>query len=101
MIPAIAKHSDNFQCVECSTAIMKASNQEGIIGEIVSFQAKGDMGKRAENVWSDIGQKTISTNGYHQGVLVNGKVYDNIHTNGIHLDAWKADVHSIEGINFF
>jgi len=33
--------------------------------------------------------RKISINGRHRGVLIDGKVYDNIHTNGIDLEDWK------------
>ncbi|WP_445012645.1 papain fold toxin domain-containing protein [Aquimarina mycalae] len=39
----------------------------------------------------------ISTNGYHYGVEVDGKVFDNIHTGGIDYSDWKADFEVLVG----
>lgn len=100
IIPSIAKQFDNFQCVDCADAIMDALKQEGISGEIVTLQARGRMDTQSGNVWSDTAGKNISTNGHHRGVLVDGKVYDNIHTEGIDYNAWKNDFYSIQGIDF-
>ena len=85
---------DNLQCVECADAIINALKAEGISGEIVTLQANST--KRGF-IWSDTAGKTISENGHHRGVLVDGKVYDNIHTEGIDYDAWRADFDVIGG----
>ena len=94
IIPSIAKQFDNLQCVECADAIINALKAEGISGEIVTLQANST--KRGF-IWSDTAGKTISENGHHRGVLVDGKVYDNIHTEGIDYDAWRADFDVIGG----
>jgi hypothetical protein len=101
IIPSVARRFGDFQCVECADAILAALKKEGIEdAKIISLQAKGRMDTRSGNVWSDTAQRTISTNGHHRGVLIDGKVYDNIHKQGVDVDTWKNDFHSIEGIDY-
>jgi RHS repeat-associated protein len=94
IIPSVARQFDNFQCVDCADAILAALKQEGITGEIVTIQANST--KRGF-IWSDTAGEVISKNGHHQGVLVEGKVYDNIHTEGIDYDVWRADFDVVGG----
>lgn len=56
-------------------------------------------------IWSDTAGKTISQNGFHTGIEFNGKVYDNIHTDGIEYEKWLDDFYatgerSIEFLDF-
>ena len=47
--------------------------------------------KKWTTIWSDKIGANISENGFHVGVLYNGKVYDNISKSGVPIDEWLAD----------
>ena len=53
----------------------------------------------AANIWSDIMQTNISTNGRHQAVQVRNMVFDNVHKNGIEYNKWIKDFFSPTGYN--
>lgn len=63
-------------------------SQSKIHGSIIDIQTPTTKGLSAK-IWSDTAVRKISINGRHRGVLIDGKVYDNIHTNGIDLEDWK------------
>jgi RHS repeat-associated protein len=88
IIPAIAKQFKNLHCADCADAIVDALKKEGISGEIITLQA--NQTKRGF-IFSETADKIISENGMHRGVLVDGKIYDNIHTEGIDYDDWLKD----------
>ncbi|MEM1119736.1 MAG: papain fold toxin domain-containing protein, partial [Bacteroidota bacterium] len=83
IIAKTAKKFKNLECVECADAIMDVLKKEGISGEIVTLEANSN--KRGF-IWSDFAKKNISENGHHRGVLVDGKVYDNVHPEGINYE---------------
>jgi RHS repeat-associated protein len=87
-ITTIAKKFDNFQCDKCAAAIGKEFKKKGISAEIVELKTAA-FNKGGEYIWNDRVQGTISTNGYHVGVLYEGKVYDNIYPEGIEYKDWQ------------
>jgi len=95
-IPAITQQFDNFQCMECADNVVSALKEKGISGEILEITTNGNKGM-AGNIWSDVAGKNISTNGKHKAVLVDGKVYDNIHKDGIDYNKWIEDLFSPTG----
>lgn len=48
-------------------------------------------------IWSDIRGMNISENGIHRGVEYNGRVYCNVHPEGLPLEVWKHDFMSRYG----
>ena len=87
------KYADKpFPCVDCASDIVIALKKEGISGEEIILQYKGGRGF----ILSDKAghDKAISTTGMHKGVLVDKKVFDNIHTDGIPYEAWLKDFSS-------
>ncbi len=82
----IADNYGNYQCVAAKDAMvsyLKNNNQDY---EIISiqFNHKGI-------VYSDIYDKEISKNGFHTGVLYNGRVYCNVHPTGLTTAKWLND----------
>ncbi len=78
---SITKKWGDFKCVECADEVKNM------------LISKGLNGKQLFNIWSDIANKNISTNGFHTGILLDGKVYDNIFKDGILLEDWLTDLH--------
>ena len=84
----ITQKWENFDCVPCAKELASALKKKGHSGEIIELGTTapgGVIGSAAKNY----GQ--ISTNGRHVGVLVDGKIYDNIHKDGISFDKWIKD----------
>lgn len=97
IIPSIARQFGNLDCVPCADAIKSALKGEGISGEIVTLQANSS--KRGF-IYSETGIKgehIISKSGLHRGILVDGKMYDNIHTDGINYQDWLNDFDVLGG----
>ena len=91
-----AKGFDLFQCDKAVNSIVSNLTREGFGGEIISLQAKTEAGLISNtNLWSNTINSVISNNGFHTGVLVDGKVFDNIHVNGIDYKNWVKDFESI------
>jgi hypothetical protein len=40
-------------------------------------------------------ENLLVRNGFHTGILYEGKVYDNIHPNGISYQKWLDDFHGV------
>lgn len=91
---AAKKYSKLFQCVECSETVIAALKKEGLQGELITLKAPNN-----RNIWSDVLNKNISENGVHHGVLVDGKIFDNLNPNGIDYDTWIKAFASPEGFN--
>lgn len=88
MIQYITEKFGNFECLACADAVIKNLKKADIQGQIVELNAKGNKSRMAGNIYNETVETLISTNGRHRGVLVEGKVYDNIYKNGIELDEW-------------
>jgi RHS repeat-associated protein len=89
-ITQITKKYKNLQCTECANAIRVALKNKGLHGEIVTLRFGG--GLTPNIVSKTVGFKqAISLNRMHRGVLFEGKVFDNIHKNGIELSKWLND----------
>ena len=79
IISKITRKFDNLECEECAEAVVKELQSLGIKGEIIDVKATVT---KYGGLWSDKEGKVISTNGFHRAILVDGKVYDNIHKTG-------------------
>lgn len=85
----------NFKCVECANEIKANLLNKGLHGEQIELMAN-NKGMIVSDTYSFT--EAISTNGYHTGILYEGKVYDNIHKTGIILSDWINDFYSSRGI---
>lgn len=89
----VTSQFDNFKCMECSDALVSALKQNNYSGEIINLSTSS-ANRINGHIWSDTAGKLISTNGKHKAIMVDGKVYDNIHKKGISFEDWKADFHT-------
>lgn len=62
-----------------------------IIAHLVNYIEKGKTNGVQAQIFSKTQNDVISTNGYHYGIEVDGKVFDNIHTEGVDYNTWKSD----------
>ncbi len=83
----------NLKCMPLAKDIARDLKLEGIKGEFIDIESKG-----GPFIWSNKEQGSISENGKHRGVLVNGIVYDNIHREGVPEDMWIKDFDAPGGI---
>ena len=93
-ISKIAGKYKNLECVECADDIMNFLKKFGLEGELkeLDISKLEKVNQKYTKIWSDNVGTYISDNGKHVGVLFNGKIYDNIHVNGINLDEWLSDM---------
>ena len=89
IISKITRKFDNLECEECAEAVVKELQSLGIKGEIIDVKATVT---KYGGLWSDKEGKVISTNGFHRAILVDGKVYDNIHKTGTNFSEWWSDL---------
>ena len=85
-----------FQCVKCAKAIRKALKAEGHHGEWIVLKPKG---KREFMVCITYDENTsITQTGIHVGIRVAGKVFDNLHANGLAYEDWVKDFDAHGGV---
>jgi hypothetical protein len=78
---------EKFKCTECSSAIRDAFQKAGLRGEVVRIE-----NVTGRNIYhDDFG--VIGESGFHEGVRVGNRVYDNLHgVNGVPIDEWMRKV---------
>jgi len=87
LVGKIAKkyESIDFSCQDCARDILKELNSIGVeakLREVVTPYP---------NIYSVKKGTNIAEGGYHWGVEVDGKVFDNIHIDGIDASKWFSD----------
>lgn len=87
----IAKQYDNFQCTECAKSIKNYLENNGLNGVHIKMQCKTDSGNYIGNIALKSEDIIISGNGYHEVILFNNKVYDNIYPYGIDYEDWLSN----------
>ena len=85
----IAGEFGDFECKKAAKSMADYLRKNGKRAEIITIHFLGGRGY----VWSDIANKTISTNGVHVGILFNGIVFCNVHPLGLPEAQWVADFH--------
>jgi RHS repeat-associated protein len=95
LMAGIASKFAILECVPCAKALVNAAigNSESVV--IHSVQANGN-----QFLWSEIAQKSISNNGYHVGVEIDGLIYDNISSKGISVENWYSQFDARYGVTF-
>ena len=89
---SIAKqNASNFSCVPCAQNIIEALSKEGIEYNILRIKSNNTQSFIGSRIFSKTKDDIISTNGYHYGIEVDGKVFDNIHTDGVDYNKWRDD----------
>jgi Papain fold toxin 2 len=86
-----------LQCRECAEKIRAALIAAGYHGKVVTIKC----GRRDFILCLsyDGGKETITLNGQHIGVLVGGRVFDNLHPDGVLFENWLADFEGFGGIS--
>lgn len=93
-IDAIASSYEIFRCLEAADAMQRVLIQSGIRGIRIelSMPHYGGVGTLG-SIYADEGRfvgQTIATNGWHVGIEVSGKVYDNnFHTACLGSTGWR------------
>uniref|UniRef100_B8HUB9 Tox-PL-2 domain-containing protein n=1 Tax=Cyanothece sp. (strain PCC 7425 / ATCC 29141) TaxID=395961 RepID=B8HUB9_CYAP4 len=95
-ITSIASRFGDFECEPCADAIEKFLRQQGISGKRIKLYTGSALGLYG-NIFHDGLERNISTNGRHQGVIVelDGQeiVFDNIHHEGVERTKWLLNFH--------
>lgn len=93
----IASNYKNLECVECANSLqdyLKSLNMNGTRINLTAKNAYQDI------IYSNSFGEAISYNGKHTAILFNGKVYDNIHPNGLSFNEWVSDFDSTGIISY-
>ncbi|MDJ0797304.1 MAG: papain fold toxin domain-containing protein [Calothrix sp. MO_167.B12] len=81
-----------YQCYECAKAVMLWLQEKEIKGRIIKVQTSDGedyiISIRLENQGIN---KSITLNGIHYGVEVQGKVFDNLSVEGLTIKDWLDD----------
>ena len=86
----IAGKYDNLKCVEAANEMKDYLVKNGLQGIQVSIKYQRDF------IVSDTyGTEAISKNGFHTGIMYDGIIYDNIHSNGIPYLDWLNDINGV------
>ncbi|OKH56361.1 hypothetical protein NIES2101_00855 [Calothrix sp. HK-06] len=95
-ITAIASHFPLFKCVECAVAIKIFLVELGIQGKQIKIYT-GSTEEPYCNIYHEVLQENISTNGRHEAIAVciNGEevIFDNIHPQGIARIDWLNNLY--------
>ncbi len=91
----IARKYGKYQCLAAAKAMAKYLYEKKIDAKIVKLWYITDL--KFPYLYSDSAQDVISTNGVHYGVLLNGKIYCNIHPKGLAKLEWINDFNCSRG----
>lgn len=75
-----------YKCDTFAKLLVKELAKRGLTGKIITL--KGLFGNIDSSRWKN-GKEAIADNTFHQGVEVNGKVYDNLVFDGLSKEAWR------------
>ena len=84
------------QCVEAANAMADHLRKNGQNYMFAEFMFEG-WPNRNFVVSRSRGWMTISDNGYHIGILFNGRIFCNVHPQGLPHNAWFADFEGLGG----
>lgn len=93
---SITKRFGLNQCQDCANALAEELLRLGVKGKVLRIQALGARpyimmsDANFKLPWGGSAEYSITTNGFHYGVLVGSTVYDNIHRGGITQDDWLS-----------
>ena len=96
-ISSIATKYKNLECEPCANKLMDCIKNNGINGKKISMSAQNAY---QDIIYSNSFGEAISYNGKHFAIEFNGKVYDNIHPNGIEFNEWISDFDSSGVISY-
>ena len=88
-LPEIAKKHKTFECKESANAMLQLIQKKKQNGSIIEIRYDGIGLHNA--IWSESRSMVISEDGYHCGIMYNGRVYCNVHPEGLPYDIWCSD----------
>jgi hypothetical protein len=85
-----------LECDKCAIAVLAWLNEQGISGKVLKLKTKqrNDLYIISDRLSSE---ESITENGTHYGVMVFGKVFDNLSREGMSREAWLSDFHCRSG----
>ncbi|MEA5593713.1 papain fold toxin domain-containing protein [Rivularia sp. UHCC 0363] len=96
-ITIIASRFKMFECVECAQTVKKFLIESKIVGKQIKLYTGSTEGYYG-NIYHDGIQAVISTNGRHEGILIELDiqeiVFDNIDNQGVTKEVWLQNLYS-------
>lgn len=93
-LSTIAAQYEIFQCQECAEAMKRWLVAQKIEGVLIRLRAYDGNFIISERTGGDV---AISQNGFHYGVEVRGKIFDNLPMTGLAKQVWLNDFDCIGG----
>jgi RHS repeat-associated protein len=93
ILSGIASKFGNYACKECANALQQAAINAGKSGNVIELRANN-----GGFIWNDVAKNSISKNGDHVGVEVDGLIYDNINPKGVPFAEWNGQFDSAAGM---
>lgn len=85
-----------FECIQCANAIQTFLIENGIAGKRLQLFT-GSNEEPYCNIYHEVLQQNISTNGIHEAIAVKVAqeelIFDNIHPQGIFREAWLKNLY--------
>ncbi|BAY40879.1 hypothetical protein NIES2111_52690 [Nostoc sp. NIES-2111] len=92
-ITEIASSFHLFECVECANAIRQFLTIQNVPGKIIRLST-GSTKEPFCNIYHELLQENISTNGRHEAIAGQELIFDNIHPVGISKVNWMNNLYS-------
>jgi hypothetical protein len=97
-IANLASNFKIFECEECASAIKQFLIEKGIRGKHIKLYT-GSEKEPYGNIYHEIIQKNIATNGRHQGIAIEIQgqelVFDNIEYQGVSRKIWMNNLYCV------
>lgn len=88
----IAGRYGNYECVEAKDAMAKFLDSKGLQYEVITLQYHSSDPERNYVCSRTYGySQSISTNGFHTGIVYNGMAFCNVHPYGLTVGMWLND----------
>ncbi|OUL23707.1 papain fold toxin domain-containing protein [Nostoc sp. 106C] len=95
-ISEIAEAFPLFECIQCANAIQTFLLERGIAGKRLQLFT-GSNEEPYCNIYHEILQQNISTNGIHEAIAVEiaqeELIFDNIHSQGVQRQVWLNNLY--------
>ncbi len=76
-----------YKCESFAKLLVNELAKRGLTGKIITIQAPGKY--MFSERWKNKKEPINDNSGSHQGVEVNGKVYDNLNSDGLFIEEWR------------
>ncbi len=86
-----------YKCVDFAKLFVKELAKRELSGRIITIRGFGP--NIYSTRWKNENEPIATDYSYHQGVEVNGKVYDNLKFDGLPLDVWRRTFDTIIAFN--